>query len=139
MKKAAYIIFAAALIFSHFTVGITCYSYAHMLCAIAHGGASAPAYIVFVEQIPYFKYNITEVRFAMKNENFDTWLSIGLNILHYRKEQGLTQEQLAEKCGISRTYMQKIETAACSCTLDTLIDISRALGIPLKKLFEFRD
>lgn len=47
MKKAAYIIFAAALIFSHFTVGITCYSYAHMLCAIAHGGASAPAYIVF--------------------------------------------------------------------------------------------
>lgn len=75
----------------------------------------------------------------MKNENFDTWLAIGLNILHYRKEQGLTQEQLAEKCGISRTYMQKIETAACSCTLDTLIDIAKALDIPLKKLFEFRD
>lgn len=47
MKKTAYIIFVAALIFSHFTVGITCYSYAHMMCAIAHGGASAPAYIVF--------------------------------------------------------------------------------------------
>ena len=36
----------------------------------------------------------------MKNKNFDTWLAIGLNILHYRKEQGLTQIQLAEKCGI---------------------------------------
>lgn len=75
----------------------------------------------------------------MKNKNFDIWLGIGLNILHYRKEQGLTQEQLAEKCGISRTYMQKIETAASSCSLDTLIDISQALNIQLKKLFEFRE
>ena len=76
---------------------------------------------------------------TMKGKNFDIWLSIGLNILHYRKEQGMTQIQLAEKCNISRTYMQKIETAACSCTLDTLIDISEALNIPLKKLFEFKD
>ena len=75
----------------------------------------------------------------MKNKNFDTWLAIGLNILHYRKEQGLTQIQLAEKCNISRTYMQKIESAATSCSLDTLIDIAEALGIPLKKLFEFKD
>ena len=75
----------------------------------------------------------------MKGKNFDTWLAIGLNILHYHKEQGMTQMQLAEKCDISRTYMQKIETAACSCTLDTLIDIAEALNIPLKKLFEFKD
>lgn len=73
----------------------------------------------------------------MKNRNFDTWLAIGLNILHYRKEQALTQEQLAEKCGISRTYIQKIETAASSCTLDTIMDICSALDIPLKKIFDF--
>lgn len=75
----------------------------------------------------------------MKNKNFDTWLAIGLNILHYRKEQGMTQEQLAEKCNFSRNYIQRIETAAPSCTLDTLIEIAEALNIPLKKLFEFRD
>lgn len=75
----------------------------------------------------------------MKSKNYDIWLKIGLNILHYRKEQGLTQEQLAEKCNISRTYMQKIETASSSCSLDTLIDISQSLNIPLKKIFEFRD
>lgn len=75
----------------------------------------------------------------MKNIHFDTWLSIGLNILHYRKEQGLTQMQLAEKCNLSRNHIQRIETAASSCTLDTLIDIAEALRIPLKKLFEFRD
>ncbi len=75
----------------------------------------------------------------MKNRNFDTWLQIGLNILHYRKEQGMTQMQLAEKCGISRNFMQRIETAASACSLDTLIDIAEALKIPLTKLFEFRD
>ncbi len=75
----------------------------------------------------------------MKNKNFDIWLAIGLNILHYRKEQGLTQMQLAEKCNLSRNHIQRIETAASSCTLDTLIDIAEALRIPLKKLFEFKD
>lgn len=75
----------------------------------------------------------------MNGRYYDTWLAIGLNILHYRKEQGLTQDNLAEKCGISRNYMQRIETAASSCSLNTLIDIAQALGIPLKKLFEFRD
>ena len=90
-----------------------------------------------MSEIPNIIY-ITEVS-SMKNKNFDVWLSIGLNILHYRKEQGLTQIELAEKCDISRTYMHKIETAACSCTLDTLIDIAEALNIPLKKLFEFKD
>jgi transcriptional regulator with XRE-family HTH domain len=75
----------------------------------------------------------------MKNKNFDTWLAIGLNILHYRKEQGMTQMQLAEKCEVSRNHIQRIETAATSCSLDTLIDIAEALKIPLKKLFEFKD
>ncbi len=75
----------------------------------------------------------------MKNNHFDIWLAIGLNILHYRKEQGMTQMQLAEKCGVSRNHIQRIETAASSCTLDTLIDIAEALKIPLKKLFEFKD
>ncbi len=72
----------------------------------------------------------------MNGKYYDTWLAIGLNILHYRKEQGLTQDNLAERCGISRNYMQRIETAASSCSLNTLIDIAQALGIPLKKLFE---
>jgi DNA-binding XRE family transcriptional regulator len=95
---------------------------------------------LIVDRKTYFRYNKSkEVMFLMKQKNFDIWLAIGLNILHYRKEQGLTQIQLAEKCNISRTYMQKIETAATSCSLDTLIDIAEALKIPLKKLFEFKD
>ena len=95
--------------------------------------------ILFVDCPLEVGYNSVQEVKSMKGKNFDVWLGIGLNILHYRKEQGLTQIQLAEKCDISRTYMQKIETAACSCTLDTLIDIAEALNIPLKKLFEFKE
>lgn len=75
----------------------------------------------------------------MKNEHFDSWLLIGLNILYYRKEKGYTQEMLAKKCGKSRAFIQGIETASYSCSLDTLIKISNSLEIPLKKIFEFRD
>ena len=75
----------------------------------------------------------------MKNKNFDIWLGIGLNILHYRKEQGMTQMQLAEKVNVSRNHIQRIETATDSCSLDVIIDIAEALNVPLKKLFEFKD
>ena len=66
-------------------------------------------------------------------------IKIGRFIAERRKQVGLTQMQLAEKADISRNHIQRIETAACSCTLDTLIDIAEALNIPLKKLFEFKD
>ncbi len=78
----------------------------------------------------------------MDIRHYKQWIQIGLNILHYRKEQRLTQQQLAEACGeegISRNYIQKIETGVSSCSLDTLIDIANALNIPLYKLFEFKD
>lgn len=94
--------------------------------------------ILFVDNIKTFIYT-TYWGVIMRSKNFDVWLAIGLNILHYRKEQGLTQMQLAEKANMSSKYLQRIETATSSCTLDTLIDIAEALDIPLKKLFEFRD
>jgi len=40
--------------------------------------------------------------------------------------------------GISMQFLQRIETAAASCSVDTLIDIAKALDIPLYKLFEFK-
>lgn len=78
----------------------------------------------------------------MDIRHYKEWIQIGLNILHYRKEQRLTQEQLAELCGekgISRNYIQRIETGVSSCSLDRLMDIADALKVPLYKLFEFKD
>ena len=76
----------------------------------------------------------------------EVWQKIGLNIMYLRKQKKLTQMQLAEKCRghgddchISRNYIQRIETAVSSCTVDTLIDIADALEVPLIRLFDFRD
>lgn len=66
------------------------------------------------------------------------WTKIGLNLAYYRKERGLTQQDLAEMSGISRNYVQRIESGN-SATVNTLLDISEALNIRLYKLFEFRD
>ena len=77
----------------------------------------------------------------MNINHYSTWVKIGLNILYYRKERRLTQAQLAEMAGdgISMQYLQPLETAATSFSVDVLIDIAQALDIPLWKLFEFKD
>ena len=80
--------------------------------------------------------------FPMDMRHYKEWIKIGLNILYYRKEQRLTQQQLADACGeegISRAFIQRIETGVSSCSVDTLIDIANALNIPLYKLFDFKD
>lgn len=73
----------------------------------------------------------------MKKENDKVWEKIGLNIMKYRKSKKLTQEQLAEMCNISRNYYQRIESAASSCSIDTLMTVAEKLEIPLKDLFDF--
>lgn len=75
----------------------------------------------------------------MKIKHYDTWVKIGLNILHYRKEQRLTQAQLAEACNLSLNHVQRFESGAAGCSVDTLIDVAKVLNVPLCKLFEFKD
>lgn len=55
--------------------------------------------------------------------DYKAYIQIGLNILRYRKEQGLTQEQLADMTGHSRNHIQRAYTAP---TVATLLDISAA-------------
>ncbi|MBQ6996320.1 MAG: helix-turn-helix transcriptional regulator [Lachnospiraceae bacterium] len=65
---------------------------------------------------------------------------IGLNIAYYRKLAGLSQLQLAEKVGISRTHMSNIEAPnmPTSISLETLMDIADALNTPASTLLIFK-
>ncbi|MCI2057300.1 MAG: helix-turn-helix domain-containing protein, partial [Oscillibacter sp.] len=69
---------------------------------------------------------------------YKKYIQIGLNILHYRKEQGLTQLQLAEMTGYSRNQIQRVETPAAAPSIAILYDISEALNVPIEKLLEIR-
>ena len=74
----------------------------------------------------------------MDDKYYKKYIQIGLNILHYRKEQGLTQLQLAEMTGYSRNQIQRVETAAATPSIAILYDISEALDVPIEKLLEIR-
>ena len=55
-----------------------------------------------------------------------------------RKEQGLTQEQLAEMAGYSRNQIQRVETANAAPSIDLLFDVAEVLQVPIEKLLEIR-
>ncbi len=57
------------------------------------------------------------------------YYEIGQRIRKYRKAHGLSQEQLAEKVGISVTHMSHIETANTKLSLSVFVDIARALEV----------
>lgn len=53
---------------------------------------------------------------------------VGRRIAELRKEQNMTQAQLAERCGIQQAHIARIETGRYSVGLDTLAQIATALG-----------
>ncbi|MCX6258574.1 MAG: helix-turn-helix transcriptional regulator [Bacteroidia bacterium] len=57
-------------------------------------------------------------------EEFESF-KLGVMIQELRKEKGLTQGQLAEKCGTTKTYISRIENNASDIRLSTLMRIIR--------------
>ena len=53
---------------------------------------------------------------------------IGVIIHEFRKERNLTQQELADKCGTTKSYISRIENDASDIRLSTLIRILR-LGL----------
>lgn len=71
-------------------------------------------------------------------DNTQNYIEIGYNIAYYRKHAGLTQEQLAEKVGISRQHLGAIEAPnLCrAISLELLLNIASVLKIePYKFLY----
>jgi HTH-type transcriptional regulator/antitoxin HipB len=58
---------------------------------------------------------------------------LGVMLQELRKERGLTQAELAEKCGTTKTYISRIENNASDIRLSTLMRIiQEGLGGHLK-------
>lgn len=68
-----------------------------------------------------------EIAFA----NRDRFLQIGLTIATLRKMRGLSQEQLAERSGVSRTHISNIErpNVIKAFSIDILYRIADALEV----------
>lgn len=57
------------------------------------------------------------------------YYEIGQRIRKYRKAYNLSQEQLAEKVGISTTHMSHIETGNTKLSLPVLVDLAKVLSV----------
>ena len=66
------------------------------------------------------------------------YIRFGLKVQYYRKLRGMTQEEFADKVGISWSYLAKIEspTRAFGVSMEKLFAIAEALDVPPSKLFE---
>lgn len=69
--------------------------------------------------------------------NSEFYKLLGHKIKQRRKEIWLTQQQLADKMNISLNFMGKIEVAFSKPSLDTLIELSKALDTTVSDLTKF--
>ncbi|MBQ3147712.1 MAG: helix-turn-helix transcriptional regulator [Oscillospiraceae bacterium] len=72
-------------------------------------------------------------------DNSERYRDLGYAISYYRKRRGLTQEQLAERIGISRQHMGAIEAPNMvrAISLDVLFNIAAILDIDPYMLLKF--
>lgn len=72
-------------------------------------------------------------------DNSEKYIELGYNIAYYRKHAKLTQEQLAQKLGISRQHLGAIEAPNIVrvISLELLFNIATVLGIDAYKLLQF--
>lgn len=62
------------------------------------------------------------------------YYEIGQRIRKFRKACNLSQEELAEKVGISTTHMSHIETGNTKLSLSVFVDIANALSVQTDEL-----
>ncbi|MBV7329218.1 helix-turn-helix domain-containing protein [Chloroflexi bacterium TSY] len=60
----------------------------------------------------------------------------GHRIRVLRKERGLSQEQLAERSGLDRTYISGIERGVRNVALRNIEALAQALNVSISDLFE---
>ncbi len=64
-------------------------------------------------------------------------IAFGHRVKQLRLAQGLSQEELADKCSFYRTYIGMVERAERSITLCNVFKIAKGLNISLKELFDY--
>ncbi|MEI6073473.1 MAG: helix-turn-helix transcriptional regulator [Verrucomicrobiae bacterium] len=65
-----------------------------------------------------------------------TLKTFGLNVARLRAAKGFSQEKLAEKAEIDRTYVSGIERGVRNPGIKTVLQIAKALGVSITELCE---
>jgi transcriptional regulator with XRE-family HTH domain len=60
---------------------------------------------------------------------------LGARIRRLRTHAAITQQVLADRCGVFRTYIGQIEAGLANPSLTTLLQLAAALEVTVKDLF----
>lgn len=63
--------------------------------------------------------------------------NLGIHIRQLREKKNLSQQDLADDCGIPKSQIARIERAKINTTVKTLVKIANALDLEPKDLFNF--
>lgn len=74
----------------------------------------------------------------MKQEYKALYEKFGLNVVYYRKQERLTQLQLAELVDIDRSHISAIELGNVGVSMDVIFKLCEVLKITPKELFDFK-
>ncbi len=63
-------------------------------------------------------------------------IQFGERIAALRKQRDFSQEELAERCGVHRTYIGSIERGEKSPTLNTIAKFAKGLDVEIIEFFK---
>lgn len=61
---------------------------------------------------------------------------VGRRIRNYRINRRMSQEELAERCGLHPTYIGQLERGEKNATIESIAKVAGGLEVPLSRLFE---
>jgi len=82
-------------------------------------------------KIKSFRQHLDEQHGTVGTESRDKYeegfeaFKLGVLLLELRSKEGLTQEQLAKRCGTTKSYISRIENNASDIRLSTIMRIFR--------------
>ncbi len=65
--------------------------------------------------------------------------ALGKRIKSLRNQIGISQEELADRAEIDRTYITSVECGKRNISIVNIDKIAKALGVTLSKLFDFEN
>lgn len=65
----------------------------------------------------------------------DIMVRFGQAVRKIRRDQGISQEELAERCGLHRTYISDVELGKRNVSLENIERIATSLNKSLVELF----
>lgn len=83
----------------------------------------------------YLDENLQDPAFAREWEDQEPERQIMAQIVTARKQEGLSQKELADRCGMKASNLSRIENGNGNPSLATLLKIAHGLGKQLKISF----